>query len=327
MSEPLHSKLLKSEALRLGFSVCGIAPALPVDTREAEAYRQWIANGKQGNMHYLENYTDKRLNPALLMEGVQSVICVALSYTPPRRLPEGELQLAQYAYGKDYHDVMKWKLKELEMWMQNTMPDIQTRTFCDTAPILEKYWAWKAGLGWIGKHTQLIVPHSGSQFFLGEIFTTAPADQYDTPLENHCGNCTRCIDACPNKALEAPYRLNAERCLSYLTIENRGEINPSEGLKMGNCFYGCDACQNACPWNRFAQPTLIHEFEASSQLLAMQREDWLNLTEEKYRELFKGSAVKRAKFSGIKRNLEAIRQAEQKRDAAHKKEQKPRNVN
>ena len=183
---------------------------------------------------------------------------MALNYYPERQIAENEYQFAWYAYGKDYHDVMKAKLMALQSFITSLCPyPIQSRTFCDTAPVLERYWAWQAGLGWIGKNTQLIIPQAGSCFFLGEIFIDAEADQYDAPLPNRCGDCTQCIDHCPTHALEAPMKLNAERCLSYLTIENHEDISPSEVEKMGNKVYGCDECQRACPWNRFAKPCQI----------------------------------------------------------------------
>ena len=183
---------------------------------------------------------------------------------------------------------------------------MNARPFCDTAPILERYWAYRAGLGWIGKNTQLIIPHTGSCFFLGEIILNIEADHYDSPQESHCGSCTRCLNACPTKAIEAPYRLNSARCLSYLTVEHRGNIPSDLGQKMGKKIYGCDDCQRICPWNRFAKPTKVVEFHPSPTLLSMRKEDWHQLTEEQYKALFKGSAVKRAKYSGLIRNIDEI---------------------
>ena len=232
MKKLLSSDRIKAEALRLGFSACGLAPAEAVDETVATAFRQWLADGCQAEMAYMQNYEDKRLDPRLLVEGARTVISVALNYYPATKIPEGEYQIAWYAYGKDYHDVMKVKLKELFEFIQKevssseaeiTTPPVQGRIFCDTAPILERYWAWRSGLGWIGKNTQLIIPRSGSFFFLGEIIIDLEADSYDSPQRNQCGSCTRCLDACPTKALEGPFRLNSERCLSYLTIEYRGD--------------------------------------------------------------------------------------------------------
>lgn len=288
-------------------------------------------------MAYMQNYEDKRLDPRLLVEGARTVISVALNYYPATRLPENEYQIAWYAYGKDYHDVMKAKLNALQEFIQKNLYEnhqsplpsigdnpqvsgspigrdpksscnsINSRVFCDTAPILERYWAWRAGLGWIGKNTQLLIPHAGSCFFLGELILNAEADSYDSPLKSRCGSCTRCLDACPTKAIEAPFRLNAERCLSYLTIEHRGGLPPHIEPKMGKKIYGCDECQRACPWNRFATPTQITEFLPSPTLLGMQRKDWHCLTEEQYKTLFKGSAVKRAKYAGLMRNIKSAK--------------------
>lgn len=324
MRKLLSSDRIKAEALRLGFSACGLAPAEAVDETTATAFRQWLANGCQAEMTYMQNYEEKRLDPRLLVEGARTVISVALNYYPETKIPEDEYQIAWYAYGKDYHDVMKEKLKELSEFIREEGPELISeevscceagssptdsimRIFCDTAPVLERYWAWRSGLGWIGKNTQLIIPHSGSCFFLGEIILDREADQYDSPQQSRCGSCTRCLNACPTKALEAPYRLNSERCLSYLTIEYRGELPPDTGKKMGTKIYGCDECLKACPWNRFATPCRTVEFQPSPSLLAMRREDWHALSEEQYKVLFKGSAVKRAKYSGLRRNVEAIR--------------------
>lgn len=302
MKPLLPTQQIKAEALRLGFSACGLAPAEAVDEKTAHAFRQWLADGCQGEMAYMQNYVDKRLDPRLLVEGARTVISVALNYYPKVKLPAEGYQIAWYAYGKDYHDVMKAKLHTLLKFIEDTY-SATGRVFCDTAPVLERYWAWRAGLGWTGKNTQLIIPHAGSCFFLGEIMLDQTADFYDAPLENHCGNCTRCLDACPTKALEAPFRLNSAKCLSYLTIEYRGELPPDIGQKMGKNIYGCDECQRACPYTRFASPSATEEFAPSPALLSMQKDDWHQLTQEQYRLLFKGSAVKRAKYEGLRRNI------------------------
>ncbi|WP_294469711.1 tRNA epoxyqueuosine(34) reductase QueG [uncultured Bacteroides sp.] len=309
----LSSENIKAEALRLGFSACGLAPAEAVSGTVASAFRQWIADGCQAEMAYMQNYEEKRLNPCLLVEGAQTVVSVAMNYYPDKIIPENEYQIAWYAYGKDYHDVMKAKLNDLlefirkELLSETDLEDINARIFCDTAPVLERYWAWRAGLGWIGKNTQLIIPQAGSCFFLGEIIIGAAADSYDTPQKSRCGSCTRCLNVCPTKALEAPFRLISAKCLSYLTIEHRGELPPDTGKKMGNKIYGCDECQRACPWNRFASPTKVTEFHPSPRLVDMQKQDWHQLTEEQYKVLFKGSAVKRAKYQGLVRNIKAAK--------------------
>lgn len=302
------SQRVKLEALRLGFSACGIAPAAPIDEAHKQAFTDWLSAGCHADMTYMENHFEKRCDPCLLVEGTRCVVSVALNYYPARQLPGNEYQFAWYAYGKDYHDVMRAKLTALyEFIRTHFAPALNGRMFCDTAPVTERYWAWRAGLGWIGKNTQLIIPHAGSAFFLGELFLNIEADSYDEPQPNRCGTCTRCLQACPTKALEAPQRLNARRCLSFLTIENKGEIPPSMAARMGNRIYGCDECQKACPWNRFAVPCQTPELQPSPAFLAMTKEDWNNLTEEQYKILFKGSAVKRAKYKGLMRNIEEAR--------------------
>jgi epoxyqueuosine reductase len=292
---------IKNEALRLGFSKCGIAPADNVN-EHSQYFREWIAAGRHAGMTYLENYFEKRYHPHLLVEGVRSIVSVALNYYPERLLGEEQYQFAYYAYGKDYHEVMRRKLNNLFSFIHNEFNPVHGAAFCDTTPILERYWAWRAGLGWIGKNTQLIIPRAGSYFFLGELFLDIELE-YDAPFRrNHCGNCDRCLNACPSKALEQPYKLNARKCLSYLTIENRGAI--PEGTILGNRIYGCDECQKVCPWNHFALPCNIQEFQPTPTFLEMRKEDWRELTEKQYRILFKGSAVQRAKYEGLKRNIE-----------------------
>lgn len=298
---------IKAEAKSLGFFACGIAEARPVDAATAAAYRQWIADGRHATMHYLADNIDKRLDPRLLMDGVRSIVSVALSYAPAQRITDDQYQIACYAYGKDYHDVMKRKLHALAARCGITA----YRAFCDTAPVLERYWAEQAGLGWIGRNRQLIIPHAGSQFFLGELFLTEELE-YDTPATSRCGTCHACIDVCPtqyltpNSLLQTPYS-----CLSYLTIEHRGAFTDSERKAIASqpepkYIYGCDRCQQVCPWNRFATPTEEPDFQPSAALLSMTKEVWRTLTEDQYCQLFKGSAVKRAKYDGLVRNIHAV---------------------
>lgn len=295
------AKQIKAEAYRLGFSACGIARADFVG-EEKERLEQWLANGHHAGMAYMSNHLDKRCDPRLLVDGTKSVISVALNYYPSHRLREDQLQFAYYAYGQDYHEVMKERLMKLLNYINEQLQPVNGRAFCDTAPVLDRYWARQAGLGWIGKNGQLIIPHAGSYFFLGEILLDIELEN-DIPMENHCGNCCRCLDSCPTKALEGPFTLNANRCISYLTIENKGEIPAEFASKMGNHLYGCDDCQRCCPWNRFASPHHVKEFEPSEAFLSMEKADWEGLAVEQYRTLFKGSAVKRAKYEGLMRNL------------------------
>lgn len=308
MSSKLSSKQIKAEAANLGFFACGAAKAAPVDEETARRFKRWIELGYQADMAYMANNTDKRLDPRLLMDGVKSIVCVALNYAPARRIPEGELQFAAYALGADYHDIMKDKLHRLaaRLGLQHY------RAFCDTAPVLERYWAAQAGLGWIGRNSQLIIPHAGSMFFLGELFVDVELE-YDKPAKSRCGSCRACIDTCPGGAISEETvngldnsSVDAARCLSYQTIENRGDIPSDLACKLGDTVYGCDRCQTACPWNRFAKPTDEPLLTPKDELLQMTRDRWHSLTPEEYRLLFKGSAVKRAKYEGLMRNIRTI---------------------
>lgn len=314
MNSRYLTEKIKAEAKSLGFFACGIAKAEAVDSDTADGYRRWIADGGHASMHYLADNIDKRLDPRLLMPGVKSIVCVALSYAPAKTIPADQYQIAYYAYGKDYHDVMKQKLHALASSCGITT----YRAFCDTAPVLERYWAQRAGLGWIGRNHQLIIPHAGSMFFLGELFVTDTL-HYDSPTPNRCGRCHACLDACPTSSIinnqssviNHQSSFISNRCLSYLTIEHRGPIPPlssiinnqSSIINNQSSIYGCDICQLACPWNRFAVPTTEPAFQPSDALLSMTKEKWHHLTEEQYRSLFKGSAIKRAKYEGLMRNI------------------------
>lgn len=306
----LSTSLLKTSAARLGFSACGVAPAAPVGKHVAEHFHRWISEGKQAGMAYLANNMEKRLDPTQLVEGAQSVVSVALNYYPAKMLDASrQYEFAWYAYGQDYHDVMKARLTQLaEALLAEVEGEVNYRLFCDTAPVLERYWAWQCGLGWIGKNTQLIIPHAGSAFFLGEIIIDRPFTSYDHPMESRCGTCTRCLNACPTGALARPYTLDAARCLSYLTIEHRGNSLPSEAVRaMGNCIYGCDRCQQACPWMRFARPTEVREFSPKPEFADLTHNALQSLSIEEYRHIFRGSAVKRAKYEGLMRNVLAVK--------------------
>ncbi len=310
-------------ALDVGFSVCGVSRAEAVDRTTADAYRHWIADGCHATMAYLAENVDKRLNPTLLHDGVKSIVSVALNYAPRASFKDGEYTIAAYALGKDYHDIVKNKLHRMAACLGLT----DYRAFCDTAPVLERYWAAKSGIGFIGRNRQLIIPGIGSMFFLGELFikeevvndSVARANELDvfTRVSTfnpsgciipgfNCGSCRACMDACPTGALSAEDAFDARLCLSYHTIENRGEIPAEIASKMGTCFYGCDRCLNACPHNRKTTPTDCLELQPVAELLAMTRTDWHALNIEDYRRLFKGSAVKRAKFEGLKRNIELV---------------------
>lgn len=305
----LSSYVIKQEAKLLGFFACGMAKALPVEEKVAKAYRKWIDSGNEAGMLYMANNVEKRLDPRLLVPGVKTIISVALSYAPSKTIPETEYQISAYALGQDYHTLMKERLRA---FAEKILPmplseigDNVVRCFCDTAPVLERYWATKAGLGWIGKNHQLIIPHAGSMFFLGEVFLPFEVDIYDEPIEGRCGKCHRCLDACPTKAISEDPVFKSDKCLSYQLIENRGELSSEAKEAMGNTIYGCDRCLTSCPWNRFSIPTTEPKLQPKPELLMMTKEDWHNLTVEEYRKLFKGSAVKRVKFEGLKRNIAA----------------------
>lgn len=290
-SKCLNSLSVKAEAYRLGFALCGLAPAQPVEAQTAAAYRRWLDEGKQAGMHYLENHFEERMDPQLLVPGTRTVVSVAMNYRPARVAPG----IAWYAQGKDYHDLMRQRLIALMEAVQG-----HGRCFVDTAPVPERYWAWRCGLGWIGRHSQLVVPGQGSTFFLGELFLEEEADAYDTPMENRCGTCTSCQEACPTGAIASSFC--SGQCLSYLTIEHRGELPAWAGEKMGDMFYGCDRCLQACP-HLHAAPTVESSLQPSEELLRMTPHDWQHLTLKEYQSLFRGSAVKRAKYEGIVRNI------------------------
>lgn len=311
---------IKAEARRLGFFACGLSPAAPMDAAHVARRERWLAEGCHGEMSYLARNEEKRRDPRLLVEGVRTIVSVALNYHTPDPLgADGRprrLSIARYARGQDYHDVMKSRLFALLNTLRAHYESVggadaeavfsTARAFTDTAPVDERYWAWRSGLGWIGKNTQLIIPGAGSRFFLGELFLPFAADAYDSPVESQCGTCDRCLRGCPTQALSRELGLDARKCLSYLSIEYRGETLPEgTGRKLGHMFYGCDRCTDCCPWNRLSVPTDVAEFYPSAALAAMSREDWRGLTVEQYRALFKGSAVKRAKYEGLMRNIRA----------------------
>lgn len=302
------SDSIKAEAQCLGFFACGIAKAEAVDAADADAYRCWIAGGGNAAMAYMENNIDKRFNPEQLFPGARSIVCVALNYTPAQRIPCSEYQIAAYAYGKDYHDIVKGKLRQLAAAINGMYgEEVCSAAYCDTAPILERYWAQKAGLGWIGRNRQLINPDLGSRLFLGELLVTVPL-AYDHPIANRCGNCRKCIEACPTQAFDKTSgMIDCNRCLSYHTIENRGDIPQELHSAIGTCLYGCDRCTDACPWNSRGIPASEQLLQPSEELLGMTKDKWNDLTLEDYRRLFKGSAVKRVKYEGLKRNISIVK--------------------
>lgn len=297
------SEEIKQQALALGFDACGICRA--DDSGEEARYLAWIGENCHGGMDYLARNIDKRLDPRKLVDGARSIISVALNYYPPVKLPGKVPQFAYYAYGRDYHEVMREKLGSLYDWIKERSPEVKGRYFSDSAPVLERFWAAQAGLGFIGKNTLLIIPGKGSYFFLGELIVNLELD-YDSPVSENCGDCRRCLNSCPTGAIEKPYRLNANKCISYQTIENRGEISPDIVPNLRNNVFGCDICQKVCPWNRDATPHATPELMPSEDFLSLDLDKLTEMDEEGFRDIFRHSAVRRAKFSGLKRNVAAI---------------------
>ena len=309
----LSSQQVKAEAARLGFSACGLAPAEPVAAWRMERMSQWMAEGKQGEMDFLERHAQLRAHPNHVMEGAETIISVALNYYPAAALSGEGYALARYAYGRDYHDVVREKLRLL-LQALSLEEHVEARICCDTAPIDERYWAWRCGLGWQGRNALFIIPGRGTYHFLGEIVCRHTADAYDLPLttpgSSPCAACRRCIDACPAGALCEQTGIDARRCLSYLTIEHRGPLPPGAAQQMGRCIYGCDRCAEVCPHNHAPRPTDEPAFTPSEELRCMTTAHWKNLTPDDYRRLFKGSAVKRAKYEGLLRNIRAVSEQE-----------------
>ena len=294
---------IKQQALLLGFDACGICRA--GDSGEEERYMEWLAANSHAGMSYMERNIGKRTDPRLLVEGARSIVSVALNYYPHVTLPAEVPQFAYYAYGDDYHDIVRGKLRQLFDWIRERHPSLTGRYFSDSAPVLERFWAAQAGLGFIGKNTLLIIPGKGSYFFLGELIIDIELE-YDTPVTQNCGRCRRCLDACPTGAIEQPYRLNANRCISWQTIENRGAITPEIIPLLSNNVYGCDICQKVCPWNHYSRPHTTPALMPSEAFMSLDLEKLREMSEETYRTVFRHSAVRRAKFSGLKRNAEAI---------------------
>ena len=302
-----YTKQIKSEAQRLGFLSCGISKAGFLED-EAPRLENWLNNNMHGEMQYMENHFDKRLDPTKLVENSKSVISLLLNYFPSEiQKDKTAPKLSKYAYGTDYHFVIKDKLKSLLHFIQEEIGEVQGRAFVDSAPVLDKAWAAKSGLGWIGKHSNLLTQQVGSFYFIAEIIIDLELD-YDLPVTDHCGSCTACIDACPTQAIVEPYIVNGSKCISYFTIELKEKI-PSEFKGMfDNWMFGCDVCQDVCPWNRFSKSHSEPLFNPHPDLLSMSTKEWEEITQEVFSALFKKSAVKRTKFSGLKRNIQFLKE-------------------
>ncbi|MDP4685203.1 MAG: tRNA epoxyqueuosine(34) reductase QueG [Crocinitomicaceae bacterium] len=298
-----NTALIKQKAQELGFFYCGISKAEFLE-EEAPRLEAWLNQQRHGKMSYMENHFDKRLDPRLLVDGAKSVISLLLNYyTEEKQSDATAPKISKYAYGEDYHFVIKEKLRQLMQFIETEIGEVSGRVFVDSAPVMDKAWAKKSGLGWIGKNSNLIHPKSGSFFFIAELIIDLELEA-DGPIKDYCGTCTKCIDACPTDAIIEPYVVDGSKCISYLTIELKDALLPTEFKgKMDNWAFGCDICQDVCPWNRFS---LLHNeprFNPSQNLLQLSKSDWQDLSEEVFSELFKLSAIKRTKFDGLKRNI------------------------
>lgn len=300
-----HTRLIKSEAERLGFLSCGIAKAGFLET-EAPRLERWLNNNSHGEMTYMENHFDKRLDPTLLVEGAKSVISLLFNYYPSELQREDSYKISKYAYGQDYHFVIKDKLKDLLHFIQTEIGEVSGRVFVDSAPVLDKAWAAKSGLGWIGKNSNLITKQVGSFYFIAEVIIDLDLE-YDTPTTDHCGSCTACIDACPTQAIVQPYVVDGSKCISYFTIELKGNIPDEMKGKLEDWMFGCDVCQDVCPWNRFAKPHNEPLFNPNHEILNFSKKEWEEITEEVFKKVFKNSAVKRTKLEGLQRNIQFLK--------------------
>jgi epoxyqueuosine reductase len=297
-----YSQLIKQKAEKFGFQSCGISKAEFLE-EEAPRLETWLNKGYHGEMKYMENHFDKRLNPTLLVDGAKSVISLSYNYFPKVKIDEiNNFKISKYAYGEDYHEVIKDILKNMVAELQEEIGEFGFRVFVDSAPVLEKAWARKSGLGWVGKNANLITKKHGSFYFLAEIICDLELE-YDLAVTDHCGSCRACIDACPTQAIVSDRIVDGSKCISYATIELKNEIPDYFNGKMDDWMFGCDVCQDVCPWNRFSAPTLQEKFAPNFQKLNFRKNEWKELTQELFSEIFKKSAVKRTKFSGLMRNI------------------------
>lgn len=304
MDESQKTAYIKKLAHDSGFMACGVAKATFLE-EQASDFERWLSQAKHGTMQYMERHFDLRLDPRLLVEGAKSVVTLLYNYCPRELPPADQPKIAKYAYGEDYHYVIRRKLYLFFEEIKKKFGGAEGRYFVDSAPVLEKAWAVRSGLGWIGKHTNLIRKREGSFFFLAEIIFDHTL-HYDPPMTtDHCGRCTRCVDACPTDALETPYELDASRCISYLTIELKGEIDKRFGGRMDGWIFGCDICQDVCPWNRFSTPTAEPAF-TNSNLIGAKPEIWESFTKAEFNSLFKKSAIQRAGYLKLKRTLDFV---------------------
>ena len=306
-SKSEYTSFIKGEAKRLGFLSCGISKAEFLE-EEAPLLEIWLNNGCHGEMSYMENHFDKRLDPTKLVDGAKSVISLSLNYySDELQLDLAAPKISRYAYGEDYHSVIKSKLGLLIQSIQEHIGEVNGRAFVDSAPVLDKAWAKKSGLGWIGKNSNLISKKAGSFFFLAELIIDLDLEYDIAPTVDHCGTCTKCIDACPTEAIVAPYVVDGSKCISYLTIELKNEIPAEFKGKMGNWMFGCDICQDVCPWNKFSVLHTEPAFIPHHDLLGINSAEWQEITKDTFNKVFKNSAVKRTKFKGLKRNIDFLK--------------------
>lgn len=305
MTKSGYTQMIKSEALRLGFLSCGISKA-DFLKEEAPRLESWLNQNYQGEMAYMSNHFDKRLDPRLLVDGAKSVISLLLNYYPSETQNPESYKISKYAYGTDYHTVIKQKLQELLHSIQTEIGEVNGRAFVDSAPVLDKAWAAKSGLGWVGKNSNLITQKVGSFYFVAELIVDLELD-YDTPTTDHCGTCTACIDACPTQAIIQPYVVDGSKCISYYTIELKKQIPVEVKGHLDDWIFGCDVCQDVCPWNRFSKPHQEPLFQAKPEILNYSKQDWQEITEEVFKKTFKDSPISRTKFKGFKRNIDFVK--------------------
>ncbi|MDI1316077.1 tRNA epoxyqueuosine(34) reductase QueG [Flavobacterium sp.] len=301
-----YTNLIKSEAKRLGFLSCGISKAGFLE-EEAPRLENWLNKNHHGELKYMENHFDKRLDPTLLVDGAKSVISLLLNYYPSEKQNSESYKISKYAYGQDYHFVIKEKLKELLHTIQNEIGEVSGRAFVDSAPVLDKAWAAKSGLGWIGKNSNLLTQQIGSFYFIAELVVDLDLE-YDFATTDHCGTCTACLDACPTEAIVAPYVVDGSKCISYFTIELKEKIPMEMKGKMDDWMFGCDVCQDVCPWNKFSKAHSEPLFNPNSEILSFTKKDWEEITEDTFRKVFKNSAVKRTKLEGFTRNISFLKE-------------------
>lgn len=300
-----YTQIIKAESKRLGFLSCGISKAEFLE-QEAPRLEKWLNQNMQGQMSYMENHFDKRLNPTLLVDGAKSVISLLLNYYPAELQNLDSYKISKYAYGQDYHHVIKEKLTELLHFIQTDIGEVSGRAFVDSAPVLDKAWAAKSGLGWIGKNSNLITQKVGSFYFIAELIIDLELE-YDSPTTGHCGSCTACLDACPTEAIVAPYVVDGSKCISYFTIELKDNLPQEMKGKFDDWMFGCDVCQDVCPWNRFSKPHNEPLFQTTPEILSYSKSDWEEITNDTFQKVFKNSALKRTKYEGIKKNISFIK--------------------